>query len=283
MLGHKVWQVCRTRFDCYTTVRDAAAPPATGLFDADRTITGVDAGAIDSVARAVERARPTVIVNCVGVVKQAEAAADAARTIQVNALFPHQVARLAAHAGARFIHISTDCVFRGDRGRYTEDEPADADDVYGRSKRLGEVTSAGALTLRTSIVGRELRGAHGVLEWFLSQRGGTARGFSRAVFSGLTTTTLARTIADVIESHPALSGTWHVAAAPISKLDLLRLFDDAFDAKVTIVPTNEPVIDRSLDGRRFREATGWAAPAWPEMVASLAADDSPYEAWRAAC
>lgn len=281
MLGHKVWQVCRDRFDCWATVRADGVPAAQReTFPPDRTVTSVDASDLASIERALDAVRPDVVVNCIGVVKQLDAAADPVVSIGINALFPHQLARMAAARGARLVHISTDCVFSGRTGGYGEDDAADADDLYGRSKRLGEVTGPGALTLRTSIVGRELSGAHGLVEWFLGHRGGRVKGFTRAWFSGLTTAALAEVLARVIERHRDLTGLYHVAGDRIDKHALLGLVNGAFEARVSITPDDGLVIDRSLNATRFREATGWTPSPWPDMVAALAADPTPYDEWR---
>jgi dTDP-4-dehydrorhamnose reductase len=276
MLGHKVWQIFRDRFDCRAAMRTRLGLP---LFDDDRVIGGFDAGDFDGVTRLIEEIRPDVVVNCIGVVKQLAAAHDPIASITLNALFPHVVARACAEAGARMIHISTDCVFAGARGNYNEDDVPDATDLYGRSKLLGEV-SGPHLTIRTSIIGRELRMANGVVEWFLSNRGGSVRGFTKAVFSGVTTTTLAQMLADVIEQHPGLHGLYHVAGGAITKYDLLVMLNEAFDAGVAITPDDSVVIDRTLDASRFRSATGLVPPAWPEMIAALAAESPQYERWR---
>jgi len=280
MLGHKVWQVCSRRFDGFAGVRSSAGHEHTGLFAGHRVHAGVHADDLESVTRAVAATAPRVIVNCIGIVKQLKAAGDAVSSITVNALFPHQLAALAQTVGARLIHISTDCVFRGSRGRYSEDDPADAEDLYGRTKLLGEVAGPGCLTVRTSIVGRELSATTGLLEWFLSQRGGRVKGFATAMFSGLSTVAFAELLGDLIEHHPDLSGLYHVASAPISKYDLLVKFNQAYRANVEIEPTNEARIDRTLDGSRFTAATGLSCGSWDAMVAALAADPTPYDHWR---
>jgi dTDP-4-dehydrorhamnose reductase len=299
MLGHKVWQIFRDRFDCRAAVRTRLPLPP---FDDERVIDGFDAGDFDGVTRLFAKVQPEVVVNCIGVVKQLAAAHDPIASITLNTLFPHVVARACGEVGARMIHISTDCVFAGTGSRrsdslvrpssraqvglesptyvyYSEADVPDATDLYGRSKLLGEVTE-GALTIRTSIIGRELQASNGVVEWFLANRGGSVRGFTRAVFSGVTTTTLANLLADVIEHQPAVGGLYHVAGDAITKYDLLVMLNEAFRAGVTITPDDSVVIDRTLDGTRFREATGLVPPAWPEMIAALAAESPRYERWR---
>jgi dTDP-4-dehydrorhamnose reductase len=280
MLGHKIVQMLRERVATWVAVRSPDRPYYEGLFDSDRLLTGVDAANFDSVIRACAGARPHVVVNCVGVVKQRREAADPLPALAVNALFPHRLAGLTRALGARLLHVSTDCVFAGTRGGYTEDDIPDATDLYGRSKLLGEVTGPGCLTLRTSIIGRELSSAAGLLEWFLSHRGGRVRGYTRARFSGLTTLALARVTADLIEHHPALEGLYHVASEPIDKYDLLRRIDAAVGAGVAIEPDETICIDRSLDGTRFAAAFGRAVPGWDAMIAELAADPTPYDDWR---
>lgn len=281
MLGHKLVQRLGARFETWASVRGATPGPAAAVLEPARTIVAVRVEEPATVARALDVSGASVVVNAVGIVKQAEAAKAAVPSIRVNALFPHELAAECAARNARLVHVSTDCVFSGLRGCYTEDDLPDATDLYGRSKLLGEVVdSSHTLTLRTSIVGRELQGCNGLLEWFLSQRGARVRGFSRAIFSGLTTDTLAEVIGETIDRHPELHGLWHVSASPIDKLTLLRTFRDAAGVDVGLDPDESLVIDRSLDSSRFREATGWAPPSWDTMIANLASDPTPYEELR---
>jgi len=281
MLGHKAYQALGERFETWATVR---GPQATGaaaeVLEPDRTIGSVNATDPESVERAISKSGAEVVVNAIGVIKQLKAASSEVPTIRINSLFPHEVAEIAARHDARLIHISTDCVFSGSRGNYTEDDLPDATDLYGRSKLLGEVTGPGALTLRTSIVGRELDGADGLFEWFLSERGGSVRGFSKAVFSGLTTESLARLIGNLIEDQPDLEGLWQVSADPIDKFELLAGLRRALDVEIEITPDDSLVIDRSLDSGRFRERTGWMPDSWPEMLAAMAHDPTPYDRLR---
>lgn len=281
MLGHKLWQVARDRHETWVTVRGAYRDHARlGLFDRERTLEGVDAFRFDTIARAVARARPDVVINAVGVVKQRPEAEDPVTSLTLNSLLPHRLALLCRVAGARLLHVSTDCVFSGRRGRYWEEDPADAEDLYGRTKLLGEVAEAPALTLRTSFIGRELTGRTGLLEWFLGRAGGTVQGYTQAIYSGVTSLELAKIVADLVE-RPGLAGIYHVAGETISKHDLLRLVREAFGVKVEIEPAPEVRVDRSLDATRFWTAVGGVPPSWPRMLAELAADSTPYGAWRA--
>jgi dTDP-4-dehydrorhamnose reductase len=246
----------------------------TEVLDPVRIVPGVRAEEPRTIARALDETRPDAVVNCIGIVKQA--VDDPEPAIRINALFPHRLAAACRERGARLIHVSTDCVFSGEKGGYVESDLPDPVDTYGRSKLLGEPATPGALTIRTSMIGRELATSHGLLEWFLAQSGGSVRGFRRAVFSGPTTPVLSRAIADVIERHSELDGLYHLSAEPISKHDLLVKLRDAFALDVEIEPDDSVVIDRSLDSSRFREAAGWQPPTWLEMVAELAASADDY-------
>src|SRR5437588_3020394 len=281
MLGHKLWQILSEQFETFATFRQAAdSYTKYRIFDPSRMIGNVSADQFESVTKAVQETRPDVIVNCVGIVKQDAAAKDPLASISINSLFPHRLAQLTREAGARLIHLSTDCVFSGRKGNYAEDDFADADDLYGRTKFLGEVSGGSCLTLRTSMIGRELVGAHGLIEWFLSQQGKTVRGFRRAIFSGFTTLALSEIIAWLIEHHKGLEGVWHVASEPINKFDLLMLIKQMGGLDVQIEPDDTFVCDRSLNGTRFLEATGFVPPSWSDMISRLFHDTTPYSEFR---
>jgi dTDP-4-dehydrorhamnose reductase len=246
-----------------TTVRQYLAPGVQ-----ERVVCGVDIEDIDGVTRVLLQVRPEVVINCVGLVKQHTLADDSAAAIQINALLPHRLAKLCQLANARLIHISTDCVFAGTRGKYREFDSADARDLYGRSKLLGEVDYPNAITLRTSIIGHELASVHGLIGWFLAQSG-PIRGFTRAIFSGLPAVELTRVIRDYVLPRVELRGLYHVSAAPISKYELLRLVAQVYGKAIEIVPDDEPVIDRSLDSTRFRGLVGYDPPEWPDLVRTM--------------
>jgi dTDP-4-dehydrorhamnose reductase len=234
----------------------------------ERVICDVDVERHDRLAQLFCDVEPDVVINCVGLVKQLLEADDPLRAIPINSLLPHRLARLCQVAGARLVHISTDCVFAGTKGMYKEEDCADARDLYGRSKYLGEVDYPNAVTLRTSIVGPELTDAHGLIGWFLAQSG-SVRGFTKAVFSGLPTVELARVTRDHVLPRSHLHGIYHVSAAPISKYELLRLVAQLYGRYTRIIPDDKLVIDRSLDSSRFRELTGYAPAAWPELVGAM--------------
>lgn len=277
MLGHKLVQGLRTEFEVAGTVR-AADDAATfrPLFGSAPLYADVRADEFSTIERAVDLWRADVVVNCIGLVKQKEAARDPVASIEINSLLPHRLARLAAARGARLIHFSTDCVFSGTRGNYGESDIPDPTDLYGRSKLLGEVDAPGALTLRTSMVGRELRGHVGLVDWFLAQRGSRIRGFARAIYTGLTTLALTELVGRIIASHQDLCGVWQVSSEPISKFALLHLIDKCYGLNVAIERDETFVCDRSLDSSRFRARTGWSPLSWPKMIEDMHAEEALY-------
>jgi dTDP-4-dehydrorhamnose reductase len=277
MLGHKLWQIANDRAEAYATVRtDRLQGPAAAVLDPEHTITGVRADDLGTVEEALERAQPDVVFNCIGIVKQADEASDPVTSIGVNSLFPHELAHLCSGRGIRVVQVSTDCVFSGRRGAYTEEDRPDPEDLYGRTKLLGELEGEGCLTIRTSIIGRELSGALGLVEWLLAQRG-EVRGFTRAVFSGLTTRALSEALLDLAAGDHELDGVRHLSADPITKHDLLVAVRDAYGLDLEIRPDDAVAVDRSLDSTLLRNATGWTPPSWPQMIAGLISDPTPYE------
>lgn len=270
MLGNAMFRTFAAdpRFTVTGTVRSAASKTSFAPALQDRILPGVEVEQADSLAGAFRTVKPDFVVNCVGVVKQLAAADDPLITLPINALLPHRLAALCEIAGARLVQISTDCVFSGAKGGYVESDFPDANDLYGRSKLLGEVDYPHAITLRTSIIGHELGGARSLLNWFLAQQG-PVKGFTKAVFSGLPTVTLAELVRDIIVPRADLHGLYHVAAAPIAKYDLLKLVAEVYAKDIDIVPSDALIIDRSLDASRFQAATGYTAPAWPVLIAQM--------------
>jgi len=270
MLGHRLFADLRHRHDVRVTLRQPLeAYRDLGLFDFSTAIAGIDARVTDRLAEVFAAVRPDAVVNCVGIVKQRPSANDAIASLEINALLPHRLAVLCRMAGARLVHISTDCIFSGRKGAYLETEPSDAEDIYGRTKYLGEVAGDHCLTLRTSIVGYELTRKTGLLEWFLAQHG-SVPGFSQAIFSGLTTNELSRVVERMLVDHPNASGVFHVSSSPIDKYSLLMLFRKYLSPDVEVVSDARLVIDRSLDSTRFRNEFGYQPPTWEAMVKELA-------------
>ena len=272
MLGNAMIRVLseNTDWQVFGTARSDSSKRLFRPDIASRIIFGLDVENYDSLTKTISQIRPNVVINCVGLVKQLASAEEPLQAIPVNALLPHRMAQLCELIGSRLVHISTDCVFSGAKGMYTEADSPDAKDLYGRSKFLGEVDYPHAVTLRTSIIGHELDGARSLIGWFLSQTG-CVKGYKRAIFSGLPTVEIARVLRDHVIPYPELHGVYHVSAEPISKFDLLSLVAQSYEKIIDITADDQTVIDRSLDSTRFRQATGFAPKPWPELIQSMRA------------
>jgi dTDP-4-dehydrorhamnose reductase len=283
MLGHKMFQRLRLEFpDTVCTIRRCAANDPLNRIDLFRgtdVVRDIDILDFDSVEAFLRSIRPDFIVNCVGIIKQRPDARNSVISISVNSLFPHKIAEMAAQWGGRVIHFSTDCVFSGRRGGYTENDSSDAEDLYGKSKSLGELTAANALTLRTSIIGRELSKHRSLLDWFLSQNHKAIYGYPRVMYSGVTTNHLAELVGTIIREHSGLNGLYQVASEPISKYELLCLLREAYQLDVRIAPDDSVVSDRSMKCDKLREAIQYNCPPWPVLVRQLAEDNTPYGKW----
>ena len=269
MLGHQVVQRLTHSHEVVAIVRKPPTPKVTAALKGARLITGVDVR-LSRVLDLVVEERPGFVVNAAGIVKQREAAADPVESIQVNGLFPHQLADACRQAEARLIQISTDCVFSGLRGNYREKDIPDPVDLYGRTKLVGEVSGPGCLTIRTSMIGLELANFSSLIEWFLHQQRPVS-GFRQARWNGLTTIELARLIDRLVKDHPDLTGVWHVSGQTLSKYDLLATLTVMLGRDVELVPDDKVVIDRSLNSDRFRSAVGYDPPSREVMLAELAA------------
>ncbi|KJS03936.1 MAG: dTDP-4-dehydrorhamnose reductase [Peptococcaceae bacterium BRH_c4a] len=281
MLGHTLFLSLSENVDLevYATVR--SSKELSGWSPSDRmkkVRSNVDIHRSDSLAKVFAEIKPDLVVNCVGIIKQVPEAQDPLTTITVNALLPHSIALLCDAAGARMIHVSTDCVFDGKKGGYTESDFSNATDLYGRTKYLGEVTYPHCITLRTSIIGHELKGYYGLVEWFLGRKG-KVRGFRKAVYSGLPTFELSRIISDYIIPNPEMTGLYHVSSNPISKFELLKLISIQYGKEVIIEPDDSFTIDRSLDSSKFRSLTNYSPPTWTELVHEMYKDylQGPYQ------
>ncbi len=272
MLGHVVVQTFAQepdRYEVFAATRSLDLRTRFPELSHVQSVTGIDAEKPDELLNLFTRIRPDCVINCIGLVKQKEDANDPLLALPINALLPHRLARLSSLVGARLVHISTDCVFQGTRGGgYTEGDVSDATDLYGKSKYLGEINGGNAITLRTSMVGHELQGRQGLVEWFLSQPQRVS-GYRKSIFSGLPTVELSRVIRDYVLPRQDLRGVFHVASDPISKFDLLSLVAKTYGRNIVVEPDDAVSINRSLDGSRFRIATGYKAPPWPELIAQM--------------
>lgn len=267
MLGSSLFRVLakEEHLEAWGTVREARAVRHFASELQDTLIPSIYIEGETGLLRAFAIAKPDVVINCIGIIKQVANSNDHLASLAINSSFPHRLAKYCDALSARLVHFSTDCVFSGKRGQYKEEDFADAYDLYGRSKFLGEVSYGNSITLRTSIIGHELEGSKSLVDWFLSQAI-EVRGFGKAVFSGLPTIEIARVIKEYVIPREDLTGLYHLSVDPISKLDLLNLVAQTYGKDIKIVPDDRLVIDRSLNSDRFRAATGFRPRTWPDLI-----------------
>lgn len=281
MLGHKLLQQLSGEADVFASVRgDGRRLIDFEIASQNQIIPNIDVTNDVALRDTVKDLRPEVVINAVGVIKQLPTSKDVINTLQVNSILPHKLSRLGCEFGFRVIQISTDCVFLGTKGNYSEKDPADALDLYGRSKNLGEITDGDNVTIRTSIIGRELSTSHSLIEWFLAKSGGRIKGYANAIYSGFPTIVFADIIRSLLFEHRQLRGLYHISSEPIDKYSLLLLVNQAYGTNVTIDRDENFKLDRSLDSSVYRELTGFVPLAWEEMVQQMADDPTPYDNWR---
>ena len=233
--------------------------------------SGVDATNFDSIMNVFLKFKPDIVINCIGIIKQLSDANNHYDSIYINAFFPHRLAKLCSISNVRLIHLSTDCVFDGKSGNYFETENANATDLYGKTKYLGEVDYPHAITIRKSAIGHELNSNVGLLDWFLSQSGNT-KGYSNAIFSGITTLELAKIIDNYIIPNSNLHGLYHISAQPINKYELLKMIAEVYKKQIEIIPYAEFKINRSLNSDKFQTATGFKPKSWQIMLEEMHTD-----------
>ena len=214
---------------------------------------------------AIESEKPDIVINCIGILnKDAEDNPD--KAILLNSYLPHFLAKTGKDIGFKLVHISTDCVFNGAKGGYTEKSIKDGIGFYAQSKAIGEVGYGNNLTIRTSIIGPELKSGIGLFHWFMSQKG-TINGYKQAYWTGVTTIELARAIIDAIDQD--IIGIHHlVNNEKISKYDLISIFKEVFEKNnLEILPSEEYKIDKSLI--KTNNAFNYSVPSYRTMIVQM--------------
>ena len=269
MLGHQLFSYLRPRHQIRCTLRqDLSVYDRFGLFDVENSYGGVDVRSLERLVEVLADFRPEAVINCIGIVKQRPTAKESIPSLEINSLLPHRLAVLCKGIGARLVHLSTDCVFSGEKGNYRESDPSDAVDLYGKTKFLGEIGDENCLTLRTSIIGRELTRKKSLLEWFLAQTG-SVKGFKKAIYTGFTTLEMSRIIETMLVKYPGARGVYQVSRDPINKYELLLLFREKLGHQIEILPDESFCCDRSLDSTRFRQEFSYVPPSWASMISEL--------------
>lgn len=271
MLGHKLITAFINRSDL--SVTGTVREKAESIIKHTRCdiIENIRVEEIDVVEQLINKIKPNIVINCIGIIKQLPATYNYIQSITINALFPHQLSEICRAIGARMIHFSTDCVFSGNRGNYTEADLPDPVDLYGHTKYLGEVDEPHCVTLRTSIIGHELKTRNGLVEWFLAQND-FVKGYKNAIYTGFPTIEMSRIICDFIIPNDSLRGLVHVSSTPISKFDLLTLIANIYKKDIRIKPQTAFRCDRSLISDKFRAISGYEPPVWSDLVKMMYED-----------
>ena len=270
MLGHQLVQSYRGNHVTVGTYRGSEQHYATiSPYLADSCLYGVEASDFEAIGARIAEVKPDALINAIGIVKQRAEAKELIASIEINALLPHKLSLHCQAIGARLVHLSTDCVFSGTRGMYQEADFADANDIYGRTKLLGEVAGPGAITLRTSIIGLELSRKKSLIEWYLAQKG-SIQGFRNAIYSGFTTLEMARIIEKLLLNHPNAQGLYHCSSEPIDKFTLLQNLNVLLGSPLEITENTDFFCERSLRSERFRSDFDYTPPSWPDMLDELA-------------
>lgn len=276
MLGHKLMQTISetTDYHVYGTVRTADQKRLSKLPQNNQTtiVGDISSENLTNLRKLFSEVRPVAVVNCIGIVKQLPEGNQPLPCIKINSLLPHQLAEMTREVGSRLFHFSTDCVYSGTKGHYSEGDPTDPQDLYGKSKALGEISGSGCFTIRSSIIGPELESHLGLFEWFCQQKGKKVKGYQKALYTGFTTTAMSQILLMLIEKFPDMNGIWNVASTPISKYEILQKINQVLNLGIEIEADQSYAINRTLDGRKFEEATGFKPPTWDQMIGQLALD-----------
>ncbi|MCB0363104.1 MAG: SDR family oxidoreductase, partial [Bdellovibrionales bacterium] len=282
MLGHKLAFLLNKNFEIYTTTRSPySLYKKFEIFDPNRHIDQLDVLDESALSLAVKKIEPRVIINCVGLTTRKIDTQDSSLVIKTNSLLPHNLTAIAKRIKARVIHFSTDCVFSGSKGNYKESDLTDSRDLYGLSKVLGEVNHEPCLTLRSSIIGREILHHTELLEWLVSMQDQQVRGFSRVYYTGVTTNLMVKVVEDIILNHPELFGVYQLASPKISKYELLNLINEALQLNVSIQSDSQYQSDKSLDGSRLAKIVQSADKiTWEDMIVDLIKEDKRYKKWK---
>ena len=279
LLGHMLIRVLGATLDVYGTTRESRSDssPLARFLPQDKWIDNIDASKFDSINKVFGTTNFDTVINCIGLIKQRNAQTTEHEMMFINAEFPHHLARVANQQGARVIHISTDCVFSGDKGNYVETDTPDPVDVYGKSKLFGELNDVKNLTLRTSHIGRELTIRKSFIEWLLSQKSGHVEGYGHAIYSGLTSQELARLISELLNAKKGITGMFHVSSQPISKLEIINKLNELLNLEINVTSDSKVQINRSLNSDKFRLATNLTPHNWDQMLSDFCKDQKNYE------
>tara|TARA_B100001287_G_C22666876_1_gene523260 strand:+ start:1135 stop:2010 length:876 start_codon:yes stop_codon:yes gene_type:complete len=263
MLGHKLFTYLQREAD-FKVVGFCRKLSIKLIPYGENIVDGMDFLDFESLLSAIDKFSPELIINCAGVIKQKDEGISAIDEIKINSLLPHMIANYCDQKSIRLIHFSTDCVFSGRKGNYSENDQSDCYDFYGKTKFLGEIDSSNHLTIRTSIIGHELDSEFSLLSWFLKQK--SIKGYKKAVFSGVPTIFLAKFLKKYLIPNNHINGIKHLSASPIDKFSLLKKINKAYSANIEIEPDDSLKIDRSLNSTLLMKQLDAKIPPWDDLI-----------------
>lgn len=279
MLGHKLYQIIKEKhFDTWVILRNnLASYNYNSIYNSSKVIDCFDISNLTNLTQQLNSLCPDVVINACGITIRRGVRDLYSKSIVLNSVVPHFLNEWVSLNNKYLIHFSTDCVFSGKQGQYTEDSIKDAMDIYGLSKSLGEVVdSKNALTLRGSMIGRELDNKTELLEWFLKQKNRNVKGYSEVIYSGITSVRMAKIVLHIINNYFGLFGLYNVSSIPITKLNLLYLFNDSFNVNATIEKDNSYSSRKILISDKLYEEIGLVKPSWPDLISELKSDSLIY-------
>lgn len=278
MIGHQMWMMAQKYYNAFAFIRKSKSHYDNwNLFNSKNVIDGVNVTDFSLVESKLIKIKPDVVINCTGITIRKKEIQDLNYTLNVNSLFPQKLAKWCQNQGVRLIHFSTDCVFSGKKGYYAESDIPDATDHYGTTKFLGEVIGDKILTLRIPVIGRELEGKTELLEWVLRQKNQKIKGYSRALYSGMTVHQASKEIYKLIESTTILGGLYHISTPPISKYDLIHKINQIYKLNIQIDKEDTHITNKVLISEKYQQITGFSAPSWEIMLEeALAENDLTY-------
>ena len=269
MIGHKLAQILDSDFDLVGLSRKKVTSKQLGLKNTNIVYHDLLKEDIQFILNEIN---PDIIINCVAITTRRGVEGNVQITKKLNTELPHKLDSWAVSNSKKLIHFSTDCVFSGNRGNYLENDFTDADDIYGKTKADGEVNSESTLTLRCSIIGRELYNFTELFEWLVENKNKKISGYSRVIYSGITTVRMGKIIKKIIKEYSDLSGIYNISSIPISKFELLTKLSNAFNLNVDINENKNIKSNKVLISRKFTEITGINPPNWDDLIEEFKKD-----------
>ncbi len=273
MIGHKIAQSLED-FELILASRKSISLKSIGIIKGKMVLHNLITDSLDLL---LDSTTPDIIINCAGITTRRGVEDNIVNTGLLNSELPHKLDSWANLNSKKLIHFSTDCVFSGNKGNYLDNDFADANDIYGKSKALGEVDSLNTLTLRCSMIGRELYNFTELFEWLKKNKNKKIEGYSNTFYSGITTVRMGIILNQILKKNLNLSGIYNISSTPISKFDLLIKLSNAFNLNVEVKQNTNNKSNKVLISEKFTEITGIYPPNWDDLISEFKEDCEKYK------